>query len=1285
MAGRAPDACAGTADQLLELLGDQNAAAKAADPQAGTRGFALVSRMVGSYRGHISVRTGDLVADLVFGIDRDGAGQVNGGFGCMPGTLLEAVVLTGSPLSSPSGRWEEHPAVHRDHTLHWIACDLDTRYGLGRADLDRLRAMTALSGPEHTAVGTVVTVSTREALKHAGSISTQQALRLALCAISGAIGTTATAVVFPDADRHLLDLCISSLTCEDEQGVLRCTDQPILVCGMSGEPLWCGGGVALRAVLRELTAAGGVLAIDRARACWRAAGGAGRLETAVRATGHLVSPESDRLVLCLSPRQAMRALSAAVRRELMAEIDADGSGVLRGRFRIPSLHVTDRWIDTDRLVSGTVGFDVAAFVLARAVEAALSASAAPLVVAQAASCPPQLATRLSECLSLGGRSYPMAFELDRDGWPTSGEVPDGAWVVLCADLICTENTVRRAAAAIVRNAKPAAIVCIVDGRRDRGPIKVLNWGIPVIALSETVLEDVAEPTDASGRPIPIVDIDPISRRPVEPRRAEPQLLTEDEILDWCVASRGTLRLGHIERHPRIHFSAYLQVDRMLRQPEVEARITDVYLEAIGEALGVLDAGSSPGGPAIEVWHPGDADDYGGRLTKAVHARLCAHGYPAGRLVSVQRIVAGNRWQTAPVARPDETRARTVVIVDWGALTTTTLDQMIRRAADSGARTIIAVVLLNQLPAHDPGLLSSISAVHANGPGGPVPVAIRFIAESSIGELPVHDCPMCATRTKYGEVADLPDRLRRHVQQLQGLLRTRNRGEVFQTAPADVFSVPVDDEDVADYLRWRGLLQRAQRDTGARQEVVDRLRLLASGRRLPGWRQSSLIRLLAAEQQWLKLPPLRYEVSWDPLAEICVAELRTPAASPPWFRVQVVMVLSAAAPGRFATLLPNLLNLMIDEPVAVDQMCVDCYRLLRRPAYDSPIDLALLRDRLQRCRDDLEQLPGSEDHELIDGHVQLFRGLIYVAEHPGLPRGGGAQAAWAGLREDLCRPVIRHRFEAGVLCVRDFLEDLQEARPSTKQRRSALSDWERCAHQLEELALAHLPGLAGILTGDYAADQLGRELQARLVELATSDLSVTSLHATTDWFFDLLHRRWNPGDPAWQELRGRLLDEVNWWFRSFLATHRPGTELPAYVVQFVHSAPVLLGDVVSGTVLAQSHGLELAACREPRPGTQVFCPAGLLEEAVRHALDNVRRHRLPDAVPRLHVGYLRPEPNTIIVSLRNSGTRPSAVSGHGLRSLAGRLAPFGGHVAGRTLTGEEWTYQTEITLQLWRGV
>ena len=57
--------------------------------------------------------------------------------------------------------------------------------------------------------------------------------------------------------------------------------------------------------------------------------------------------------------------------------------------------------------------------------------------------------------------------------------------MLCADIIRSEDTVRRAVAIVVgRDADSLVIACVVDARDTHGPIRLLNRVIPVVSLTE---------------------------------------------------------------------------------------------------------------------------------------------------------------------------------------------------------------------------------------------------------------------------------------------------------------------------------------------------------------------------------------------------------------------------------------------------------------------------------------------------------------------------------------------------------------------------------------------------------------------------------------------------------------------------------------------------------------------------------------------------------------------------------------------------------------------------------
>jgi hypothetical protein len=1282
--------------QAAAAIADALAAAGDADGHSDLRGLRRVARLVRSYRGCIAVRTGDRSAGLRFenGTERIVADTQDRAW--TPGSLFETAIFTDQPSPATLSHWQPPATAHREPRLRWAGCTLDPVSGLSEADRASIEAGIAQAVGEPDTLGLVVTVSAGRDASAAIAGNLQVALRHALEALSGYAHECAMAVVFPDTSRHLLDLHVKELYSEPGPAAAQGSNspRPLLVFGSFGQPLWYGGPAALRAVLTALDEANEVAPVAQARKHWLDAGGEGDgFEAAIREERQLFRIEGDGLRLCLSPRIVIRSLLDTAQQVLAAEVADGGAGTTLGVFRTPTLRITDRWIDIAQLIDGTIGAGFAAFALARAAEQELlsAPSADSLTVGQAATCPPSLTGKLSACLALDGSFIAMASELDQDGWPATGEVPDNARVVLCADLISTENTVRRAAAAIARHADPAVIVCVVDARPEHGPIKVLNREIPVLALARIDIK----PDLVDGPPSQITDIDPIMHRPVPRRTAEPPAMDEDALFELCApqsaGQSSALRLGHFDRPRRMHFSANIDLGRLFRRDDARERVSEAMMAAVLEALGELDRVHGPiqGEDAIAIWYPGSSSNNARTLAWEVQRRLDAAGLPAAPPLAADRAVAGTVWQTLPVAplAPDSSApAKRVLIIDSGTLSGATTTQLIQHAARNGAERIAAVILLNQFPHHDTGMLGIVGAVHRGDDRTPhaaaaIPTEVRFVIDSSIGGLDALDCPICASRNKYADLGRAPLRLREHAEQLRELLKPRSWEKIFQTTSVDLFNVPIAPVDAADYLRWRGLLLRALRQTESRQTVLDLMTGLtqrtATGNRFT---RRGLIRLLAAEQHWLKLPPLRFAACRARLAAICVDELGLSAPEPPWLRVQAVVVLSITDPQEFAERLPSLLGSIADEPAVVNQLLLECYRLVRRPSHDSPVDPETLRNSLIRCRDYLEQTQTGWDHELIEDLFHVVRQLISLAEQSRLPRTASAQAAWAGLREDWCRWVQRHHFENGMLRVRSFVEDLENAEPDRELARDAKDDWETCSRQVQERALTFLPELREVLMGQHVGEMFGPRDQKLLVELTRTN--TTGLITTTERLYELVRAPWAPGSADWTALRDDVQYRIDWWHQMFFAAHRLDSESPALLVDLLQSAPASLAQALD--LATAEFGREAVVERPSDLDLLVFCPAVLLNAAVAHVFANARRHRCTPEPQRFKVSAQRYGADDIQFGIANSGSAPRGTPGKGLAELDRSLRSFGGSLTAGTRSGDEWSFEAVITLQTWQG-
>ena len=1000
-------------ESILSALGNRSAAATGADARRVPTGLWWVARVVRSYHGGVQARTANLLAGVLFGREADGTSVAEAGLGYVPGTLLELTLPTGPSPPRPRMPWGSRSVPGAARPLRWVSCAFDPQRGLSAADRQRLTELAIASGPESSADGLIVTVPLHDA--HHTNIDRRWrgAIYQILEFVSSVAHSEIVVVAFPDAAPHMLGPCVAAFNEELAAGSGEDAHDPILVLGCHGDRAWCGGSIPLRAVLNALADGEGAVDAVEATESWRRAGGEPtRFLEMLLANDHLLHMSGGRLQLRLSLSAVHATVEQAVSRNLAKAIGQGSAGVERGTFRGPTLRTVNRWMHVEQLLTATVGVQLAAFVLARKVEAALRASAqaeTPTGIFQVRSAPRPLARQLSECLTLGGHYYPQPSELNIGEPPIGEQVPVGAKVILCTDVICTENTVRRAVAMVAgRNANPLVIACVVDARDSPGPVRLLNRVIPVVSLTEVKVR-VGASADQD-----VVDIDPLMLRPEVPASAEPTA-EETDLLTWFATDPDVVRLGHIDDPPRRHYSAFIRLQAM-RQQERRDQITDAVLSNMRQALEDIRAqghSDSSTDMPISVWYVA-SDGNAGLLAEIVRDCLAADGWQLNGVTPVPRWTAGDAW-AFPTTLSTVSQPVGVLIIHWWAITGSTLLQLVRLAAKSGASWIIAVCMLNQLHPNDADALLmlrtvAVPAAVAAGNGrrpaadprpAEVPVAIRFVAANSITAFDAYGCPMCAARERYllGD-ENVPTRLINHADLLRDMLRPRELDEVSRDSAADLFTVPVTGYEAVDYLRWRGLLLRALRTVGGRQEVIDRLRTLV-GETPPEreWTSNGLIRLLAAEQQWLRSPPLYFEIAADLLSQVCLRGFEQVTASP-WLRVQAFMVISAAAPDRLVDLLPRLLTLAGNEAVLIDQMLLDCCWLLIRPSGHLPIDMVQLRHNLLVCRDYLEEQRAEPRTAAAEDHLHAVRSLLTIADYRVLSKPKAPQAAWEHLREDL---------------------------------------------------------------------------------------------------------------------------------------------------------------------------------------------------------------------------------------------------------------------------------------------
>ena len=109
--------------------------------------------------------------------------------------------------------------------------------------------------------------------------------------------------------------------------------------------------------------------------------------------------------------------------------------------------------------------------------------------------------------------------------------------------------------------------------------------------------------------------------------------------------------------------------------------------------------------------------------------LTGEGFRVDAVTPIPRWTRGDTW-SFPASLGKAAVPMGVVILHWWAITGSTLLQMIRLAAQSGARWIAALCVLDQLDANDADALRMLRAVAASQPHPLSPARLAPISRSS---------------------------------------------------------------------------------------------------------------------------------------------------------------------------------------------------------------------------------------------------------------------------------------------------------------------------------------------------------------------------------------------------------------------------------------------------------------------------------------------------------------------------------------------------------------------------
>jgi adenine/guanine phosphoribosyltransferase-like PRPP-binding protein len=643
-----------------------------------------------------------------------------------------------------------------------------------------------------------------------------------------------------------------------------------------------------------------------------------------------------------------------IRARLVDAIEsAETHAVRAGRFCTPGLRDVRRWIAVGDLLRMTKSRGEAAYALGRMLRQRIPHEALrDAAIVRVAGTSEDLATTFMGCLPVQSRLHSMPGET---GSLLSGGdatlIPPGTRVVLLADLVLTENTIRHALADLMRHgAVPVAVCCVLDVRSERTKeVACYERNVPIVGLVEediSLVEGVSESY-----------INPISGEPEQPvERRVAYDLAPEVFLDKCGEDEDTLYVGHIARQNGRHFTSYINVDRIFERSSPNR---DSYIEACADACASWLQDRSDGS-AIELWYPRGGDEIAHRLTDMVKEQLSAE-FEIGvdQVRGLRRVPTGEGWLFGHPGRDVEGGTH-VIVIDWGSTTAATVHRMIGLAAEAGAASVMALIFASQLSRSDEDGLARIRSVEAieqptrilPPPGSQldvsepvlsnkagslteIPVAVHFVTRLRVGMTDVARCRLCDLYEHYRaeSLAAPTELLKSHAANAAELLAPLAREDVFRTRPHDLYRDMLVGRDVRDILELRQMLEDALVSTESRLALRARLESVASADRR-GFAQ--WLRLLALEPHWLKHAPLRFAEFRSLLAQLAGAvagggPTEIPSES---LRRQAIIVLRASSKREFFRLFPTLVAKYQDEPRLIAELFFGVYTYLKRPYHGS---------------------------------------------------------------------------------------------------------------------------------------------------------------------------------------------------------------------------------------------------------------------------------------------------------------------------------------------------------------
>ncbi|MBI1286129.1 MAG: hypothetical protein GC178_00980 [Flavobacteriales bacterium] len=471
----------------------------------------------------------------------------------------------------------------------------------------------------------------------------------------------------------------------------------------------------------------------------------------------------------------------------------------------------------------------------------------------------------------------------------------GDQVLILTTLISSFETVNRLAKTVYRGlAHPIAILGLVQPKT-QGSVNI--WGHDELEILSLAEYDLSVTPMMESIKSGVKFIEPYSYESIIAKTKEALISTDlghrnqdlDEVLEM-VEKGSALHFSHVGKNAGRHFTFYLSaIDFLAKNDEVIMQRYYDEIDSWAESQGIED---------FEIWTPTPVLKVNHLEQISKHLEERYHKYSAELAVCVARKVIkrnnvlGN-WVFYNEKMHRGSKSDNVLIIDWGSLNGTTVQQMVNFAASEAKTNIKVCILFSQLWKPEQEMLEKIVQVKRNPRVENIPVdiftnsvkvaesesvedlsstvSVKFLYRLPLRYFEMEECPVCAQIEALKQF-EVPNKLINDFNvSRKERLQIRDRTTEVNHRPRDFYGEQLTGSIISEMMKFKVLLDEALLSTEKRFLVVEHLRKLEEGFQVGKIQGNTVVQaviyFLSVEKIWMHRPPLEFRIARDLIAQI----------------------------------------------------------------------------------------------------------------------------------------------------------------------------------------------------------------------------------------------------------------------------------------------------------------------------------------------------------------------------------------------------------------------------------